>query len=99
MQNPSVASCATASSRPKEWSVENFVFIEHVAEGSYGSVYKAQLISTGEFFALKEISKAKAIQQDAVERIFAEKNIHLQLRHPNIIRLRGTFQSESCVCK
>lgn len=46
---------------------DDYVFIDIIAKGAYGRVYKVQKRQTKEIFALKIISKAKIVAENAVD--------------------------------
>jgi len=43
-----------------------YTFLDTIAKGAYGKVYKVQWQNTGEVFALKVISKAIIVAENAV---------------------------------
>ena len=52
----------------------DFVFIDIISKGAYGRVYKVQKRETKEIFALKIISKAKIVAENAVQQAKQEVN-------------------------
>jgi protein kinase A len=64
-----------------------------LGEGYFGQVY---LVSADEdhVFALKKISKYHVLVEGQVDSVKNEKQILSKLRHPNIVRLHGTWQDE-----
>ena len=44
----------------------DYIFIDIIAKGGYGRVYKVQKLGTNEVFALKVISKAKIVAENSV---------------------------------
>ena len=66
-------------------SIEDYVKIEKIGEGTYGVVYKARNKKTGNFVALKKIrleSEEEGFPSTAIREISLLK----ELRHPNIVR-------------
>jgi len=66
--------------------MERFKRLEKVGEGTYGVVYKAQDVNTGDTLALKKIrldAEDEGIPSTAIREISLLK----QLQHPNIVRL------------
>lgn len=45
---------------------EDYIFIDIISKGAYGRVYKVKMKETKEIFALKIISKAKIVAENAV---------------------------------
>lgn len=43
-----------------------YTFISVIAKGAYGKVYKIQKNDTGQYFALKVISKAKVVAENGI---------------------------------
>ena len=48
---------------------------------------------TGQFYAIKVISKYEMIKKDKEEAVFKERNIMTRLEHPFIVKLHFAFQS------
>lgn len=67
-------------------------FDRKLGEGSYGSVFKVRRKDTGDEFAVKKIGK----MQNA-SRIASEIAIMKAVDHPNIIKLRETYQNHDDV--
>ena len=72
----------------------DFKILRVVGEGSYATVYKAIHLPTNQIFALKELDKKQIVRLDKVESVYSERTILNQLSHPNIVKLRATFQSD-----
>ena len=65
-------------------SIEDYVKLEKIGEGTYGVVYKARNKKTGRFAALKKIrleSEEEGVPSTAIREI----SILKELRHPNIV--------------
>jgi serum/glucocorticoid-regulated kinase 2 len=65
--------------------------VDHVGRGTFGSVYKAKLKSTGAIYALKQQDKEKLIDQNHIKYVMGELNILKQLNHPFLIHLHFAF--------
>lgn len=68
-----------------------------IGHGNFSRVQKARHRVTGEFFALKEIEKAKVQRlarrhPNIRKEIIMEKDLLSTLSHPGVVRLFGTFQ-------
>lgn len=70
----------------QEEAVKNgkYVALEIIGHGAFGSVYKAQNISTQEVFAIKRVFQDKRYQN-------RELDILKQLHHPNTVTLKNYF--------
>ena len=65
-------------------SLDKYQKIEKLGEGTYGVVYKAQNLETGEIVAIKKIRLEKeddGVPSTAIREISLLKN----LKHPNIV--------------
>lgn len=54
-----------------------YTFLDIIAKGTYGKVYKVQKQETNQVFALKVISKAKIIAENCVKQAKEEVCIHV----------------------
>jgi len=66
-------------------SVDDYVKVEKIGEGTYGVVYKARCKKSGNFVAMKKIrleSEDEGVPSTAVREISLLK----ELQHPNIVR-------------
>lgn len=73
--------------------LENYENTGLLGEGTYGKVYKAKCISTGDILALKKIrldSKEEGIPSTAIREIALLK----ELQHPNIVKLCDVIHTE-----
>lgn len=67
--------------------------MQKLGEGTYGVVYKAQNLETGEFVAIKKIRLEKeddGVPSTAIREISLLKN----LKHPNIVELKEVLFSQ-----
>lgn len=75
-------------------SMENFVKIEKIGEGTYGVVYKGKNKKTGQIVAMKKIrleSDDEGVPSTAIREISLLK----ELQHPNIVSLEDVLMEES----
>ena len=63
-------------------SLSNFTILNKLGKGSFGKVYLIKSKKTGEFFAMKQISKKNLTKEDK-NRINREIQILSKLSHPN----------------
>jgi cyclin-dependent kinase 12/13 len=79
--------------RPRTWGqqhcIDAYEIISQIGEGTYGQVYKAKEISTGEMVALKKVRTDHDHEKEGFP-ITAVREIKIlrQLTHPNIINLK-----------
>lgn len=69
-----------------ERSVSAFKFLDKVGEGTYGHVFKAEDVQTGELKALKKVRLENEKEGFPITAI-REIKILMQLLHPNIVNL------------
>lgn len=73
--------------------IDKYEKMEMIGEGTYGVVYKAKDIETGEIYALKKIrleSEDEGIPSTAIREIALLK----ELQHPNIVRLVNVLHTD-----
>ncbi|XP_071855681.1 ribosomal protein S6 kinase like isoform X1 [Bombus fervidus] len=78
----------------RQVSLQNaYIFLSTIAKGAYGKVYKIQKQDTGEFFALKVISKAKVVAENGIMQAKQEVSIQkLVGHHPFILDCSHRWQ-------
>ena len=64
--------------------LQTFKELEVIGSGSFGVVYKAQIVKTGEIVAIKKVFQDKRYKNRELE-------IMKELNHPNVIKLRYYF--------
>ncbi|XP_052750658.1 serine/threonine-protein kinase fused [Galleria mellonella] len=74
--------------------MESYVVISFIGEGSFGRVFKAKHKETDAVVALKVIRKKGRSSKD-LKNLRQECDIQRQLKHPNIIRMIDSFDTES----
>ncbi|KAK2583135.1 hypothetical protein KPH14_009159 [Odynerus spinipes] len=71
-----------------------YSFLDIIAKGAYGRVYKVQNRETGQVFALKVISKAKIVAENAIAQAKQEVVIQRMVgHHPFIVNSTHRWQS------
>ena len=66
-----------------------------LGKGAFGRVNLGMHKLSGKFVAIKSINKKYMIDEDAHRKVMREVSILKQLRHPNVMRLYETFESEN----
>ncbi|KAL1488541.1 hypothetical protein ABEB36_015005 [Hypothenemus hampei] len=74
--------------------MDKYEVIGPLGEGSFGRVYKAKQLSTGNFVALKVISKRGRSTKE-LKGFRRECEIQRELHHPNIIQMLDSFETEN----
>jgi serine/threonine protein kinase len=73
--------------------LDKYQKMEKLGEGTYGVVYKAMNLQTGEFVAIKKIRLEKeddGVPSTAIREISLLKN----LKHPNVVELKEVLFSQ-----
>ncbi|RLN50054.1 hypothetical protein BBJ28_00026279, partial [Nothophytophthora sp. Chile5] len=78
-------------------STEDFEVIRVLGVGTYGVVKLAKHKPSGCSVALKVLSKEHVVATRQEKHILRERAVHLQLQHPLVARLYGTFQDDDCL--
>ncbi|XP_012256200.2 serine/threonine-protein kinase S6KL [Athalia rosae] len=74
-------------------SEAEYDFIDIISKGAYGQVYKVRNRNDGEIFALKVLSKAQIIAEDAIERVKDEVRIQQVVgHHPFVVNSSRHWQ-------
>ncbi|KAI1733281.1 protein kinase domain-containing protein [Ditylenchus destructor] len=75
-------------------SLDDFIKIDKIGEGTYGIVYKGQDKKTGQYVAMKKIrleSEDEGVPSTAIREI----SMLRELRHPNIVNLEDVIMQEN----
>lgn len=81
---------ASEQLKPRSWGercVDAYEIICQVGEGTYGQVYKAKEVTSGDIVALKKVRTDHEKEGFPITAV-REIKILRQLRHPNIVNLR-----------
>uniref|UniRef100_W5KAC7 non-specific serine/threonine protein kinase n=1 Tax=Astyanax mexicanus TaxID=7994 RepID=W5KAC7_ASTMX len=82
---------------PHTKRVGSYLVGKMINKGSFAKVMEGMHISTGEKVAIKVIDKKKARQDSYVlKNMKREPRIHQMIRHPNIVLLLETLETENC---
>ena len=71
-----------------------FEFKYVIGKGGFGKVWKVLLKKTNQFYALKEMSKAKIIDKKSEKSIKYERDLLAKIKHPFIINMNFAFQDK-----
>jgi fused-like protein len=77
--------------------MERYHVLQVIGEGSFGKVWKGRLRRTGQVVALKFIPKANKTFRD-IEMLRKEIEILARIRHPHIISLLDSFETDTDTC-
>ncbi|CAH2245442.1 Serine threonine- kinase N2 [Pelobates cultripes] len=82
-------------------SLEDFQCLSVLGRGHFGKVLLVDYKGTNTMFALKVLKKRKIIASDSIDCLKYEKNIFQtisRIRHPFLVNLFASFQTEDLVC-
>jgi protein-serine/threonine kinase len=68
--------------------------IKLIGRGDVGKVYLVKQKSNGKHYAMKVLSKADMIKRNKIKRVLAEQEILINVKHPFVVSLYHTFQSQ-----
>ncbi|KAJ3393591.1 hypothetical protein HDU92_007630 [Lobulomyces angularis] len=86
----SIASLNSLKVSPKD-----FEKVKIIGKGSVGKVYLVKKKCDQSLYAMKVLSKSEMIQRNKVKRVLAEQEILTLSKHPFIVTLYDSFQTES----
>lgn len=70
--------------------IEGYTDLTKIGEGGFGAVFKAKRVADGRIVALKTMLQTRKPPRKMVLLFEREKEIALQLRHPNVVRCERT---------
>lgn len=78
-------------------SLQDFDIIRTLGTGSFGRVKFAKSRIDGQYYAIKLMKKHDIIKLKQVDHINSERSIMMQLSHPFIVNMRGSFRDDSFI--
>jgi hypothetical protein len=73
--------------------ISDFEIIKPISRGAYGRVYLSRKKRTGDYYAIKVLSKADLVAKNQLNSILAEQSILALLDSPFVVRMYYSFQS------
>ena len=70
--------------------MEKYKLLKPIGDGAYGTVYKAMNVSTGQFFAIKQMKSRFRSWEDCLS--LREIQVLKRLLHPNIVKLIDAYR-------
>lgn len=86
------------SSGNSKVTLEKFEFIKVLGRGTFGKVILCREKSTSKLYAIKVLKKNVIIETNEVDHTLAERRVLGKTRHPFIISLKCSFQTEHNLC-
>lgn len=78
----------------KNVNIDSFNIMSVIGKGSYGKVFMVEHKETGQIYAMKVLKKTAIIDERGKDRVRAERDIIMNIRHPYIVSLHYSFQTE-----
>lgn len=78
-------------------SINLFEMVSVLGRGFYGKVTLCKRKGTEKYYAIKTIHKNRLLKANKVHTVFTERNVLVKARHPFIVNIQFTFQTESKV--
>lgn len=85
---------SSTGGEPDKIGLQSFNPIQVLGKGSFGEVFLVQKKSSGKYYAMKVLSKHKIVGQNLTRYAYTEKNVLSFLRHPFIVSLQCSFQTD-----
>ena len=82
------------NNQPKE-KIRDFIILNELGQGSFGSVFLVEKENTKKRYALKVINKDFLSRTERTEEALIERLILSKCKHPSIVRLSLSFQSKN----
>lgn len=73
---------------------DDFESLDVLGKGSFAYVVLAKRYATGQYYAMKVVTKQGLLDHKRVQDVFTERNVLTRLTHPYLLKLHWTFQSD-----
>lgn len=89
-------SSAPLDANQKKPTIEDFEILKKIGEGAYGQVLLVRHKKEADkLYAMKVIRKTNIQTKRQKDNVLTERNILADLQHPNIVKLKCAFQTET----
>lgn len=78
-------------------TIDDFEIGKYLGSGTFGNVFLAMHIKSGFVVAIKILEKAKIDTKNYAKQLRRELEIHINLKHPNILAMYGYFYDNKSV--
>ena len=78
-------------------TIKNFEFLYIIGRGGFGNVWKVKSKETNKFFALKQMAKAKIIDQNSERSILKERLFLAKMNNPFVVNMLCSFQDRDYI--
>ena len=77
--------------------LENYQILQNIGEGAFGQVNLALDKVTNKYVAIKSVNIMKTCQMNKERHVLRERDLLLNLNHPNIIRMHSCFKVSTTI--
>jgi serine/threonine protein kinase len=100
---PALVEVARSARRPRETAakprnLDRFELLQELGTGSFGQVFRARDTELDRAVAIKVLRAGRFAGQEEVDRFLREARSAAQLKHPGIVSVYGTGQTEDGTC-
>jgi serine/threonine protein kinase len=74
---------------------EDYMLLDLIGEGSFGTVYRASEMATRDLYAVKTIQKAHLNRNEVRTMVFNEIDIGRNIDHENVINMHRLYEEET----
>lgn len=96
-KTPLCAESEHSNHHTESFSFENLKVVRTLGSGAFGRVKLVKSLADSRTFALKCQSKKAIVENGLQEHVMSERTILIQLDHPFILNLHGSFQDEHSI--
>ncbi|KAJ6217626.1 hypothetical protein RDWZM_008783 [Blomia tropicalis] len=86
------------SSRGRRIQLDDFEYLKVLGKGTFGKVILCREKKTSSLFAIKVLKKETIIAKDEVAHTLTENRVLRHTKHPFLISLKYSFQTEDLLC-
>ncbi|XP_027205019.1 AKT serine/threonine protein kinase [Dermatophagoides pteronyssinus] len=86
------------SSRGRRIQLDDFEYLKVLGKGTFGKVILCREKKSGSLYAIKVLKKEVIIEKDEVAHTLTENRVLRYTKHPFLISLKYSFQTEDLLC-
>eukprot|EP00656_Telonema_subtile_P033681 TRINITY_DN3747_c0_g2_i1.p1 TRINITY_DN3747_c0_g2~~TRINITY_DN3747_c0_g2_i1.p1 ORF type:complete len:620 (+),score=129.25 TRINITY_DN3747_c0_g2_i1:33-1892(+) len=79
---------------PSGISLDDFELLHTIGEGGYGKVFTGRKKDSNKIYAIKVLKKSTVVSKKTLSYIWAERNVLATVRHPFLVSMRFSFQTD-----
>jgi serine/threonine protein kinase len=82
------------SCSPAKLTPNDFELVGHLGKGRFGNVVLVRRTETGRHYAMKVVNKVALLDSGRLQDMFSERSVLKRAKHPYIVKLDYTFQTD-----